>query len=129
MERQVRAGRLGSASDIGAGGTMEITKQDLSDARRRLLELMQEINFGRIEGLVVKGGEPVFDPSPRVVREIKFGGENGPRRELGSDEYILKSQVVEFFAHLSRLDNGTVETIQVKHGLPFLMSVEETIRV
>lgn len=40
------------------------TKASLTPARRRLLELMQEINFGRIEGLAVRGGEPVLDPPP-----------------------------------------------------------------
>ncbi len=30
------------------------TKASLTPARRRLLELMQEINFGRIEGLAVR---------------------------------------------------------------------------
>ncbi|HOM98863.1 MAG TPA: hypothetical protein PLM33_01270 [Acidobacteriota bacterium] len=104
------------------------TKASLTPARRRLLELMQEINFGRIEGLAVRGGEPVLDPPPRVVREIKFGGENGPRRELGSDDFALKAQAVEFFAHLSRLGDGTVEILEIKHGLPFRMSVEEAVR-
>ncbi|HCF06303.1 MAG TPA: hypothetical protein DEU72_08760 [Desulfomicrobiaceae bacterium] len=104
------------------------TKASLTPARRRLLELMQEINFGRIEGLAVRGGEPVLDPPPRVVREIKFGGENGPRRELGSDDFALKAQAVEFFTHLSRLGDGTVEILEIKHGLPFRMSVEEAVR-
>jgi len=108
---------------------MEVNKREISALQRKLLELMQEVNFGLIKGLVVKDGEPVFDPPPRVVREIKLGGENGPRHELGSDDFALKSKVAEFFEHLSRLSNGTVESIEIKHGLPFLMNIEETIRV
>ena len=53
----------------------------LSEARRRLIRLMQNINFGAIGDLEVRGGEPMFSPPPRVVREIKFGGENGPRAD------------------------------------------------
>ena len=37
---------------------------------------MQRINFGRIDGLVIRDREPVLDPSPRKQVEIKFGGEN-----------------------------------------------------
>lgn len=48
---------------------------NLSDGRRRLLRLMQDINFGAIEELEIRGGEPMFSPPPRVVREIKFGGD------------------------------------------------------
>ena len=106
-----------------------VTKAALTPARKRLAELMQEVNFGWIKGLVVKDGQPVFNPFPRVLSEIKFGGENGPRRELGSDDFALKSKVAEFFEHLSRISNGTVESIEVKHGLPFLMIVEDTTRM
>jgi len=128
MKQHVRGGGPGNGLGPGTGRREEVSKRSLSAPRRRLLELMQEINFGRIEGLAVRGGEPVLDPPPRVVREIKFGGENGPRRELGSDDFALKAQAVEFFAHLSRLGDGTVESLEIKHGLPFRMSVEEAVR-
>ena len=103
-------------------------KLSLSPGRRRLLELMQQINFGRIDGVTVRGGEPLFDPSPRVVREIKFGSENGPRPELGIDDFVLKAQVVELFEHLDGLGDGKVGSIEVKYGLPFRMSVEELVQ-
>jgi hypothetical protein len=54
------------------------TKSSLTPARCRLVERLQQLNFGRVEGLLVRGGEPVFGPATRVVREIKFGGENAP---------------------------------------------------
>jgi len=105
-----------------------LTKQSLSGPRRGLLTLMQGLNFGRIEGLVVRSGEPVLDPAPRVVREVKFGAENGPRSELGAKDFTLKSQVVELFEHFDRLGDGTLERLEVKHGLPFRMIVEEQAR-
>ncbi len=105
------------------------TKSTLSSGRKRILELMQYINFGRIDGLIIKNSEPVFDPPPRVVREIKLGGENSPRPEIESDNFTLKSKAVEFLSHLDHLCNGSVETIEVKHGLPFHMRIEEPIRV
>jgi len=64
-----------------------------------------------------------------VVREIKFGGENGPRREMTVEDFALKSQAVELFAQLDRLGNGTVLSLEIKHGLPFRMSLKETVRV
>lgn len=106
---------------------VDLAKATLSDARRRLIELMQNINFGRIAGLTVLDGNPVFDPPPRVVREIKFGGENGPRPELESGNFLLKAQIVEFFHHLDEVGNGIIEMLEVKHGLPFRMLVPEVI--
>ena len=47
------------------------TKEALSPARKRLIELMQEINYGRIEELQIRDGEPVFNPPPTVLRQPK----------------------------------------------------------
>ena len=102
-----------------------LTKQSLSPSQRRLLGLMQRISFGRIEALVVRDGQPVFDPPPRVIREVKFGGENGPRPEVAKQDFALKAQVREFFEHLNELDNATIRSVEIKHGLPFKMTVEE----
>ena len=101
------------------------TKAALSPARARLVEVMQELNFGCIERLVLHDGEPVLDPPPRVVREVKFCAENGPRPEAGKDDFALKSQVRELFAHMEAMGDGVIACIEVKHGLPFKMTVEE----
>lgn len=104
-----------------------VTKARLSAAKRRLVELMQRVGFGRIEGLPVRAGEPVLDPPPRVVREIRFGASNGPRRELGLRDFALKTQVGELFQHLGRVGDGMVRSLEIKHGLPLLMRVEGTV--
>jgi hypothetical protein len=98
-----------------------LTKAELPEPRRRLVELMQSINFGRIENLIVRNGNPVLDPPPSLVREVKFGGDNGPRPELDTGNFLLKEQVVELLQHLDRLGTGTVAVLEVKHGLPFRM--------
>jgi hypothetical protein len=93
---------------------------------RRLIELMQRLNHGRIESLAIRNGGPAFDPPPRVVQDIKLGGENGPRPELQRDDFELRSQVTELFEHLARLGNGVVTVLEVKHGLPFKLVIEQT---
>ena len=102
------------------------TKAALSPARQRLVILMQSIHFGRVENLVVRRGEPVFDPPPAIVREIKFGGDNGPHPERDARDFQLKAQVVELFRTLDRLADGKVLVLDVKHGLPFRMLVADS---
>ncbi len=102
-------------------------RDDLSPPQRRLLALMQEIRFGRIEGLAVHDGMPVFDHRPVLFREIKFGGEPEPSRSGVSGDFALKAQVVEMFGHFRRMRNGMVEVLEIKNGLPFRMSVRESI--
>jgi hypothetical protein len=100
-------------------------KAALSPARRRLLELLQQINFGRVEGLAVRDGQPVLTPSTRVIREVKFGGENGPRPELSANDFPLKAQAIELFTLLDQLRDGTIDVLEIKHGLPFRVFVAE----
>jgi hypothetical protein len=97
----------------------------LSPARRELLRRCQRLNFGRIEGLIIRDGEPLFDPPPRVVREVKIGGRNEPRPEFNCDDFSLKAEVVEFFEHLDRIANGVVEMLEVRAGLPCRFTIEE----
>jgi hypothetical protein len=95
----------------------------LPESRRQLVELMQGIYFGRIENLPVRGGNPVLVPFPRVVREIKCGGENGPRAQPEANDCQLKAQVRDLFRHLDEVGNGTIEALEIKNGLPFRLLV------
>lgn len=101
------------------------TKASLPAPQHRLVELMQRINYGRIEGLVVRAGQPVLDPPPRIIREIKFGGENGPRAETAKADFALKAQVRDLLAQLEALGDGVIPCIEIQRGLPFRMTLEE----
>jgi len=101
------------------------TKSSLSQPNTQLIELMQHVNFGRIEGIPICNGELILDPPPRVIREIKFCAENGPRPETTKQDFVLKAQVRDFFAQVEALGNGVIHSLEVKHGLPFKMIVEE----
>jgi hypothetical protein len=98
----------------------------LTDGQVRLVRACQQINFGRIEGLLVRSGEPVFDPPPAVIRTFKFGADNLPRLEQGLDAFKLRAQVLDLFAAFRQLRDARVDVIQVKHGLPFSMDARRT---
>jgi hypothetical protein len=100
-------------------------KSSLSPEQSRLVEWMQTVNFGRVEQLLVRGGEPVFTPPPRVIRDIKLGADNGARPEIARADFELKREVRELFTHLEAIGDGVVHCLEVKHGLPFKMTVEE----
>jgi hypothetical protein len=97
----------------------------LTPQRKQFVRELQRINFGRLEALHVRDGQPVLLPSPGIVREHKFAGENGPRPELHSTDFALKQQVVELFAFFDELQNGIIDVLEIKHGLPFRMIVTE----
>ncbi len=102
-----------------------VTKADIPPAGKQLVELMQRVNFGRIEGLTVRNGEPVMDSPPHIFREIKFCGDNGPRPESIKADFALKAQVRDLFAQLEAMGDGIIRSIEIQRGLPFRMTVEE----
>ena len=100
------------------------TKSSLSNPQRQLLELLQNINFGRLEALHVRNGQPDFQIPPRIIRKLKIGGENGPRPEVQNSDFRLKDQQIEMLEEIAAVGDGTVLSIEVKHGLAFSMEIE-----
>jgi len=104
-----------------------VTKAALSPARRRLVELMQETNHGRIR-LEVRNCEPVFDPPPTVLRLFLFGKDNGPNASRSSEDFVLKKNVAEMFEIFDREQSLWIEELVVADGLPVRMCVRITVR-
>lgn len=102
-----------------------LTKRNLPPSGTYLLEIIRSISFGRIEQLHVDGGDPVFRPPPKIVRELKFGAKDDVRPKSALDDYVLKAEVREMFAAIAALGDGVVDCIEVRHGLPFRLIVSE----
>ena len=99
---------------------------DLSAQQRSLLEMMRMHQFGRVENMRVRAGQPILDRDVRVVQVARLGGENATH-EVASGEYELKRPVRDLFDRLARLQDGVVISLEFRHGLPFLL--ETTVRL
>ena len=106
---------------------MDQSKSSLSTCRQRLLEIMQQLHFGKIENLVVLHGDPVFSPPPTITQEIKLGPESAPRSGPNQIDFALKSHVIDLFNHMERLRDGSLVTIECRHGLPTRLIVERSV--
>jgi hypothetical protein len=102
-------------------------KSELSGPQQRLVELISKVNFGRIESLHVRAGQPQFDSPPRVIRTLKVGARNEDRPEAAAKDFVLKAAVIELLDHLRRAGDGVIERIEVAHGLPFLLEIEHRL--
>ena len=100
----------------------------LSAPRQALVRLLQSVNFGSIEGLEVRGGEPMFSPAPVVLTEVKLDADNEPRPEMDLTDFELRSEVARLMAQLDELGNGSIERIDVRYGVPRRMVIERPIR-
>jgi hypothetical protein len=94
-------------------------KRTLSNARQQLLTILQTLNYGRIEKLEIRGGEPILDPMPLLVREHKFASEKGPRAEVRLADFTLRDQQLDLLRLLDDVNDGTILVLTCKGGLPF----------
>ena len=104
------------------------TLSSLSPARRRLVDLIVAIHFGRLERLFVRNGQPVFEPAPRVVRTLKMNSRNEPGIRSVKADYPLQKEVVELLEQIRRMGNGCVPRIEIAHGVPLFAEFEEPTR-
>lgn len=102
----------------------QISKSVLPEPESRLIELLQSINFGRIERLQVRNGAPVFEPGPLIIKKLKMGGHAGSRPEAGLTDFLLKKQVIELLETIRDIGNGEIRSIEVAYGLPHLVELE-----
>ena len=90
---------------------------------------MRNLNYGRIEGLCIQNGEPVFNPPPTVLRLFLFGKDNGPNEFCSSDNFVLKKKMVELFEIFDRERSLLIKELVIDSGLPVRMSVAEEVRI
>src|SRR3984893_13825816 len=117
IRRKVMIDQLQTFSGLQA----PLRAQDLSPGQRSLVELMHLHQFGRIENMPVRGGQPILDRDVKVVRVARLGGESDPLKLTNAEEFELKRQIRDLFHELARLENGTVVRLEFRHGLPFLL--------
>ena len=94
--------------------------EDLSPEHRALMDLMHVLQFGRIENMRVRAGEPILNSDLKVVRVARLGGGSDPAT-VTTDAFELKKHVRDLFEELERLQDGTVISLEFRHGLPFLL--------
>jgi hypothetical protein len=94
------------------------TKRALSPERRRLVELMQEIDHGRIKCLEIHAGEPVFSPKVLVEQHIRFGKPNAPNNAQSKTDFVLRKEAVQLFEFFDTKWTFTIRSLEVQNGLP-----------
>jgi hypothetical protein len=97
------------------------TTRDLTAAENSLLQVMRQYQFGRIENVLVRAGQPILDGEMKIVHVEYLGGANSGTKVPTSDEFELRQPVRDLFDRLQRLGDGTIVRLDFKHGLPFLL--------
>ena len=99
----------------------------LSEPRRKLVQVIRRLHYGQILQLQILKGEPVFDPAPQVVRDIKLASDPSPRPEPRAATTELTQQFWDLFAFFDQLRDGVIDRIEIKAGQPFRVLLTETL--
>jgi len=91
---------------------------DLSPARQTLVRLCQDVNFGQILNLQVANAEPIWDPAPTVLSEVRLDIEEVPRPEAELPDFKLSSEIMRLMFQFDQLKDGRIEKIEVRGGVP-----------
>lgn len=100
------------------------TTKDLLPSERALLEMIRALGFGQIEFLRIRDGEPVVEPWPTVVRDLKLGVDRHEPRTTAEPEFELKREAADLFEYTREVEAGEIRTLVVRHGLPHSMEIE-----
>ena len=102
---------------------MHIDTKTLTPAQRWLVERMHQTHFGTIHDMLVRDGEPVIDPPPKVKQAFKLGGKRNGCKVVPL-EFALKEQHIELFELIEKKRNGLITKLSVQEGLTFLVEWE-----
>ena len=91
---------------------------DLSSARQALVRLCQGVNFGQILDLQVGNAQPIWNPGPTILSEVRLDIEETPRPEGALSDFKLSSEIQRLMRQLDQLKDGRVEKIEVRGGIP-----------
>ena len=97
---------------------------ELSTPRQALVRLCQSIDYGQILDLQIRDSEPQFNPAPTVLLDIKLdaGGVGRPESQLS--DFALCDEVCRLLGRIDKLQNGDVQRIEVRAGIPRRILIE-----
>src|ERR1039458_7160358 len=92
----------------------------LSPARKRLIDVLHALQFGRIENLSIAAGEPQFDDPPTIVRSIKLPAEAVTAGPCPPD-FALKQPMLHLLLYLRSYGTDMVRRLDGRFGQPCLV--------
>ena len=93
---------------------------DLPESAKALVRIMRELQFGRFENLILRNGEPYFDPPPVLIRVSRLGV-SAVEPSPEPTDWTLTLPVVELLDEFARIRDGLLNRLEFRHGLPVLL--------
>jgi len=90
--------------------------------------ICQATNFGYVQDLTVRNGEPIFTTSlPVVLADVKLDSEDERRSESALPDFVLSAELVRLMLLLDGIEDGKIARIEIRAGLPRRVVVEKPV--
>jgi hypothetical protein len=99
----------------------------LSDPLKVLVRLCQWIDYGQILELHVRDKEPVYDPPPTLLLDIKLDADASGRPESKLADFALCDELCRLLDRFDQMENGRIERIEVRAGIPRRILIEARV--
>ncbi|MGA7414146.1 MAG: hypothetical protein WBW33_26980 [Bryobacteraceae bacterium] len=99
-----------------------MTKASLNPDQLRMVEIIEALGFGAIEGLLIRDGLPCYELEHCVVQAIKLDSARELQPDPQKADLTLKIEFERLFSQLSLLREGLVD-IDVRHRVPLRLVV------
>ncbi len=101
----------------------------LSSGRQELVRLFQSINYGCIQSLDLRHGEPLLAcPGPMVLVDVRLDSEESARDEIALLDFALCAELCRLMSLLDQVGNGKISKIEVRAGIPRRVTVEKQLK-
>ena len=107
--------------------TPDVMFSSLAPAFQRLVRLMQSIRHGRLRNVVIRHGEPTFDPPPTAVRVLKLDRPNVAHPAGAGEQFPVRREVLDLITQVRAVKNGTIERLEIVDGMPSLLELAEPV--
>lgn len=100
-----------------------MTKASLNPDQRRTVDIIEALDFGVVERLLIRGGVPCYDQEPRIVQTIKLAPQPDRQPHHHDADLSLNKAFKNLFDQLGHLPDGLVD-VEVQHSRPFRLILE-----
>ena len=100
---------------------------ELSASKQALVRICQTLDYGQIIDLHVRDGEPVYNPAPTLLFDVKLDADCGGRPEVELADFTLRDEVCRLLDRINAMQTGRIQRIEVRAGIPRRVLIEATL--
>jgi hypothetical protein len=100
---------------------------DLPQPWQLLVRAFQSLNYGQIQKLEIRAGQPDFSRPPVILADVRLDTDDEERPEVLLQDFVLRDELTRMISRVQSLQDGTIERIDVRAGVPRRIVIESRL--